>query len=562
MLARMICMVAFAAAGLAVPAQMTRAQSIEEAGQATSASELAREADLIMATAYAPDQPGAAAIVMRGNRVVWSSGRGLADVGTVAPITPGTAFRVGSITKQFTAAVILQLVAEGRISLDDPISRFFPDWPGPGAGATIRQLLNHSSGLPEFTEIPGYMEGLVGKTVATSDLIAAIRGQPAPTAPGAAWRYNNSGYVVLGAIIEQVEGAPWHQAVDERIARPLGLTSLAYGPAAQGEPNLALPFSREDDRFAPARGVDLSVAHAAGSLILNVRDFARWNHALHHGQVVRPDLYALMTGPGALADGSPTPYGFGLHLIRFLGRPAYRHGGAARGVDAGSVYIPSEDLFVAVLANSDDLASDASVVVRRLAALALGRPFPLLSRADVPDSGLETLQGSYAAERGPELSFTRRGERLYLGIGEETEEIFSAGGDRFFFGPDQLAWIEVDRRPAGDHVVTVHLKDGAELRAVRTGEAAAVVVPLATLRAYAGVYSTEGPTLTIALDGDRHLTLAAGDEAPQVLRPVSPGEFRIDGRPLRVVFHTVDGRTDALTLTFGPREFRGVRIRP
>ena len=530
-------------------------------GQQIAQTDFAPEADAIMEAAYRAEDPGAAAIVTRGGKVIWSGSRGLADVERGRAITPTTAFRVGSITKQFTAAVILQLIAEGKLSLDDPLARFFPDWPQPGEHATIRQLLNHTSGIREFTAVPGYMGSEpTMRPVATGDLLAVIRGGPSESDPGRVFRYNNSGYVVLGAIIEQLTGMPWHEAVKERISQPLGLKSLAYGPAAEGNQALAMPWTGKDGQFVLSRGVHLSVGHAAGSLVSNVGDLARWTQALHHGEVVRPDLYALMTTSAPLADGTTAPYGFGLHLIEFRGRPAYRHGGAARGVDTGSIYIPSEDLFVAVFANSDDLPVDSSVVVRRLAALALGEAYPMLARVDVPLAAVEPLFGTYAAEAGQDFHFSGRDGKLYFGRGADDDQIFAAGNDRFYFGPDELTWLSFDRRPDGVPVLSVHREDGKVVRGTRTGTAPSpVIVPVAMLRSYVGVYATEGPTLTIQLDSNGRLAMAAGQEEPKPLRALSETEFQLEGRPVRVVFQPGSGRTDRLTLQAGRREFHGTR---
>ena len=207
-------------------------------------ADLRARADAILNTAYPADAPGAAVIIMRQGRVIYSGGRGLADVGTHRRITPDTVFRLGSLTKQFTAAVILQLVAERRISLDDPISRFFPDYPQPGARATVRQLLNHTSGIQSYTGIPGFMAGEgPARAHSTAEMIALFRNLPSPTPPGQAWAYNNSGYVMLGAIIEQATGKPWHRVVAERITRPLGLSTIGYGVERESGPAMARGYS-------------------------------------------------------------------------------------------------------------------------------------------------------------------------------------------------------------------------------------------------------------------------------------------------------------------------------
>jgi CubicO group peptidase (beta-lactamase class C family) len=199
-------------------------------------ADLRARADAIVAAAYPADGPGAAVIITRGGRTIYASGRGLADVEARRPITPATVFRLGSITKQFTAAVILQLVAEGRISLDDPLSRFYPDYPQPGAGATVRQLLQHLSGIQSYTAIPGFMGGeAVRRPHTTDEMIAHFRDLPQVTPPGQAWAYNNSGYVLLGGIIERAPRRVRRSVRLPQVARPPARLVQAQGVhAAQG----------------------------------------------------------------------------------------------------------------------------------------------------------------------------------------------------------------------------------------------------------------------------------------------------------------------------------------
>jgi D-alanyl-D-alanine carboxypeptidase len=456
----------------------------------------------------------------------------------------------------------LQLVDEAKLSLDDPLSRFFPDWPRPGAQATVRQLLNHTSGLFDYSKIPGFLGSEEAKRLhSTAELIALMRGRPAKAAPGAEWEYNNGGYVLLGAIVEQVTGRPWSDEVQRRIARPLGLTSLTDAVAADANPATARFYGKDDDSFVPANGAHMSMAGAAGNLAMSIADMAKWAHALHHGQVVSEALYADMTRPAVLADGTTRPYGFGLRLQRLLGKPVFSHGGAARGVDTDSIYLPDEDLFVAVFANSDRLPIDASTVSQRLAAAALGRPFPFFTPTQVPESATAALLGTYQPSDRPPLRLFSHDGTLRLGRGDDEHELIAAGGDRFYFGADNLVWLEFDRTAGEVPVMIVHRPEAGEpLRATRTGDAPPpFAVPAEVLRGYVSTYKTEVPVLTVALDDRGRLTIAAGDGVPMVMRPVTQTDFRVEGGGFAVTFHPEGGKTDRLTLKRGARTLNGIR---
>jgi len=539
------------------------AVAITGAGAAPPA-DLRAKADAMVEAAFPADGPGAAIIITRGGETIYAAGRGLADVEARRPITPDSIFRLGSITKQFTAAIILQLVQEGRISLDDPVSRFFPDYPRPGASATIRQLLNHMSGIQPYTAIPGWMvEANTSRPRTTAEMIAVFRDLPSPTPPGQAWAYNNSGYVLLGAIVESVTGKPWHQAVAERITGPLGLPTIGYGVDRESAPAMARGYTDQDGNFAPARRIHMSVPHAAGALVGTTGDLARWAHALHHGRVVSPALYTAMTSPASLPEGRTHPYGFGVGFEEVRGRGTIDHGGGIFGFSSYATYIPSDDLFVAVLANSDQPASNPSLLAARLAALALGDPYPAFARADLDPATLAPLFGVYrVGDAGASRRFFSREGKLYtLRDGGSELEVFAAGGDNFFYGPNSLTWFRVERRPDGAHVMEMHQNGsiGAE-RATRTGDVPAdVEVSRAVLETYVGRYLTGGPEADVAMGEAGVLTIQLTGQRPLPLRPASETEFMVQGVNARIVFHGENGEVNRLVLHQGGREIEARR---
>jgi CubicO group peptidase (beta-lactamase class C family) len=530
-------------------------------------ADLRARADEILRASYPADGPGAVVVITRGGRTLYTAGRGLADGEARTPIGPQTVFRFGSITKQFTAAAILQLVEQGRISLDDPISRFFPDYPQPAASVTVRQLLNHTSGIQSYTAIPGWMvEANTARPHSTAEMMALVRDLPPRTPPGEAWAYNNSGYVLLGAIIEQVTGRPWYRAV-ERMAGRLGIRSIGYGAERESGRRMARGYTVADGRVVPAPRIHMSVPHGAGGLVGSVGDLARWAHALHGGRVLSPQLYAAMTAPASLSGGRTYPYGFGVRFDRLRGRETIEHGGAIFGFNTESIYIPSEDVFVAVLANSDAPATAPSLVARRLAALAIGRPYRAFTRAEVDPGTLAPLFGFYRiGETGANRRFFARDGKLYTmrDDGSPEREVLAAGDDHFFY-PDSFNWFRIQRRPDGAHVMEMHQggEDAAEL-STRTGdaaaEAAAVRVGRAILETYVGRYTTEGPAAEIAMGADGLLTIQLEGQPAIPLRARSDTEFEVQGVGATIVFHPENGRADRFVIHQGGRQLEGRRV--
>ena len=526
-----------------------------------------RKADAVLAAAYPADEPGAAAIVMDDGKIVYAAGRGLADVAANAPITADTVFRLGSITKQFTAAVVLQLVEEGKVSLADPLSKFLPDYPRPGADATVAQLLNHTSGIQSYTGIPGWMAGpKPAQAVTTEQLIAEFKDMPPEFERGAKWNYNNSGYVLLGAIIERVTGKAWHEAIAERITRPLGLTSIRYGVGEERIPRMAGGYTREGGKVERSRPIHMSVPHAAGALVGNARDLAKWSHALHHGKVLKSDTYRQMIAKTRLTDGTEMAYAFGLSNEPVRDRKALAHGGGIFGFSTYALYIPKDDVFVAVLANSDSPPVPSSLTTLRLAGLAIGNPYPEFKKRTLAPRDVEPLLGLYKSKIAERRFYAKDGQLFTRRSGASDMPVFAAGDDIFFYGPDSLTWFRIKREAAGKHVMEMYHGGGDEAEvSTRVGpvpaEAPPVALPAATLNAYAGNYALGGTPVTVALGGDGRLTVKLGQQNPVPIEPTSETLFRAVGVDAEVRFERAEGTVKALVIIQNGRESRAERVR-
>ena len=520
----------------------------------------------MIAASYAPDGPGAAAIVMDDGKVIYTAGRGLADVSKKQPIGADTVFRLGSITKQFTAAVVLQLVEEGKISLSDPLSKFLPDYPKPGADATVAQLLNHTSGIQSYTGIPGWMAGpKPAQAVTTASLVAEFKDMPVEFERGTKWDYNNSGYVLLGAIIEKVTGKAWHEAVAERITRPLGLTSIRYGVGEEQVPRMAVGHTLNNKKVEPSRPIHMSVPHAAGALLGNVRDLAKWSHALHHGKVVKSETYRQMIARTRLSDGTEHPYAFGLRHEDVRDKKAIAHGGGIFGFSTYALYVPSDDVFVAVLTNSDAPQTPASITTLRLAALAINDPYPTFERKAVAPREIEPLFGLYKSKETERRFFARDGKLFTRREDASDMPVYAAGEDRFFYGEDSLTWFKVKRDAAGKHVMEMYHGGGDEAEiATRTGpvppEAPAVKLSQATLQRYAGNYRFGPSPVVVALGDDGRLTVKLGQQQPVAIEPLSETEFRAIGPNAKVRFETANNRVTRMVLIQNGKENAAERV--
>lgn len=522
-------------------------------------------ADALLQNSYPADGPGAAVIVTDDGKTVYKAGRGLANVEAKTPITPDTIFRIGSITKQFSAAIMLQLVAEGKVSLDDPLSKFLPDFPKPGADATVAQLLNHTVGVQSYTGIPGWMAGDKPATaVTTEQLIAEFKNLPSPSKPGEKFEYNNSGYVLVGAVIEKVTGMPWHQAVEERIAKPLGLVSIRYGELESKTRGMARGYTRQEGKVVPSKAIHMSVPHAAGALIGTVEDLAKWNAALHAGKVVPKAYYERMIAPTKLSDGTTEQYGFGITNREVRSHKAIGHGGGIFGFSTDSIYLPKDDVFVAVFTNSDDPKTDPGMVMMQLAALAVDDPFPTFDKQALDAKAIEPWVGVYKVANGERRLFLREGKLFTQRSGGSALEAFAAGGGKYFY-PNSLTWFELKRDSSGTPVVAMYQQGATTAEeSVRAGdippEPKAVEVPRATLESYAGNYNAGGAVLVVAVPAEGPMTAKLGGQPAIPLAALSQTEFRTIGVDARLEFLVEGGKVSAAVLKQGGREMKALRV--
>lgn len=314
--------------------------------------------------------PGISVQVVRGRDTLVSAGYGMADLENRVPAAPSTVYRIGSITKQFTASAVMRLVEQGKLSLDDSIGALLPNLPEKWRGVTIRQLLNHTSGIPSYTNIGPAWIRRWGEDMPPDTLVALTARDSVWFAPGAQWRYDNSGYVVLGMLVERLTGESYASYIETNLVRPLGLQHTVYCDERRIIPGRARGYEREADGWRNATYLSMTQPYAAGALCSTVGDLARWNALLAAGRVVSAASYKAMTTP--LGAAQRNHYGFGLGADSLAGHFMVSHGGGINGFNTDNAYFPGDSLSVTVLTNSG--ASRPGPLLQNIARAALGVP--------------------------------------------------------------------------------------------------------------------------------------------------------------------------------------------
>lgn len=417
---------AFLAVALAVPA--VRALAARPAPQ----GDLAAKIDAIMAGIYKPGEPGAAIIVRKDGQTVFRKGYGTADLELGVPIEPDMVFRLGSITKQFTAVSILMLAQEGKLGLQDEITKFLPDYPTQGKRITVEHLLTHTSGIQSYTDMPEWLP-LWRKDFTVKELVDFFKDKPMQFEPGRSWAYSNSGYILLGAIIEKVSGKTYEEFVTEKIFKPLGMKGSTYGSTERIIPRRIPGYQAGKSGFVNAPYLSMTQPYAAGSLLSTVDDLAVWSDAVFAGKLVRKEWLDKAFTPYTLANGESAGYGYGWLVGDFAGRRSIEHGGGINGFSTYEMTLPEDRIFVAILTNSAIAGRDPEPRAVKIAWLALGLTEPERKAIVLAARDLDAFAGVYTNERKREFYVSRQGDKLFAQQqGGSKDELTPASATEFF----------------------------------------------------------------------------------------------------------------------------------
>jgi CubicO group peptidase (beta-lactamase class C family) len=297
-----------------------------------------------------PDVPGASVAIVRDGRIVLAKGYGLANIAESTPAAPQTNYRIASMTKQFTAMCIVMLKERGLLGYDDPLTRFFPDFPAIGKQITVRHLIGHTSGVVDYEDIipAGQTEQLKDR-----DVLELLKTQHGTYfTPGTQYRYSNSGYALLALIVEKVSGQDFATFLRENIFLPLGMTdTVAYEQGVSAVMRRAYGYRKTDAGFVDSDQSLTSAVLGDGGIYTSVLDYCKWDAALYGTQLISPEALREIFTPGRLSDGTPTIYGFGWRIEQRGGTLVVHHNGGTCGFDTAVRRAPERRTTVVVLTN-------------------------------------------------------------------------------------------------------------------------------------------------------------------------------------------------------------------
>ena len=392
-------------------------------------------------------------LVARDGKPIFSKGYGMANQEWDIPNTPQTAFRLGSITKQFTSAAIMLLQERGKLSTTDPVCKYISECPAAWEPITIRHVLTHTSGIPNYTDSPDFAKKAI-LPIAVNDLLADYKSKPLDFAPGEKFNYSNSGYHLLGLIVEKASGKSYKDFLHENIFTPLGLKDTGYDSHENIIKHRAAGYKRNGDGFVNAAYMDMLIPYAAGALYSTTEDLLKWEQALYTEKLLTKKSLDEMFTP---AKGT---YAYGWNVGKRNNRNSISHGGGIYGFATQLARYPDDRVTVIVLSNVE--GASAGAIANNLSAIVFGDPVTLPKQRTaitLPAQAFEKYVGDYQLLPNVVLTVSTENGKFYVRItGGENLEIFPES-EKDFFLKVRDATLKFETDPSGK-VTQVIFKQG------------------------------------------------------------------------------------------------------
>jgi CubicO group peptidase (beta-lactamase class C family) len=521
------------------------------------------EVDAMISDAYPKDGPGISILIAKNGKTIYKNNSGLANMELQVPINSNTIFEIGSITKQFTAVAILMLEEQGKLSITDNITKYIPDYPTKGNNITIHNLLNHTSGIKSYTDMKTFQD-IDRIDMTPTELINFFKNEPMDFKPGEKYQYNNSGYILLGNIIEVITKESYADFVQKNIFNPLGMTSTSYGSMKKIIPNRASGYSRSNKGFVNANYLSLTLPYAAGSIMSTVDDLLKWQNALRTNQLIKRSSFEKATNGSTLNTGEKIIYGYGFRAGDLNGSPTIEHSGGIYGFSANGIYLPKEDIYVIGLTNFDN--SNVVNFVQQIAAIAINKP--LYNKNDaitLSETQLKKWVGSYQFDKNTIRFVTVKDGKIYSQReGSSKLEIYPISENKFMFEGSRTSYTFTNKKNKKEVVFTIDGKEftGKEIDKAPPAEKKEITLSNKVLQQYIGSYELQ-PTFVIdvTVRNNKIYGIATGQSEVELFA-YTENAFLLKVIKAEIIFNKNDqGKVISLTLYQNGKETYGKKIK-
>lgn len=428
-------------------------------GQGQSPISLTTDFDKIISAEFKTHEPGGVLLVAQRGQIIYQKAFGMANLELNVPMREEMIFNIASITKQFTAVAVLQLIEQGKLSLDDDLTKYLPDYPVPtGLKITIENLLTHTAGIP--ASVPEAMARLQGekRLITLPEIINTFKNKPLDFAPGTKMVYSNTGYMLLGAVIEKVSGLSYPEYLEKNIFKPAGMLDTHFGDDYLIIKNRAdsYVYSRAESQFLNAANDKIETAYSAGGIQSTAGDLFKWYLALRSNKLIKKESLEKAQSQFNLPGRKGTHYGYGWFIGNIQGSPLIEHGGNMGGFMSHAIYLPQEDLYLVLLYNFRMANRLPEFLAGDLAALAIGKPFNFKETA-LDENLLRTYTGVYEEDGIERLIMLENGKLYYQRVGANKMPMKPYAKDKFFF--ENTAIIGEFVRDKNNTIVSLNLNN-------------------------------------------------------------------------------------------------------
>jgi CubicO group peptidase (beta-lactamase class C family) len=510
------------------------------------------------------DNPGIAVLVSQDGNIVYKKAFGYADIAHKTPITPLTKFRIGSITKQFIASAILKLQEEGKISVKDKLAKFFPDFPR-GDEVTIHHLLTHTSGIHSFTNKDSFLVDVI-KPVTNEQLYNYFKNDTYDFNPGTRYMYNNSGYFLLGYIIEKITGAHYGEYLKKTFFDPLGMTNTGVHTPSLKLTNEALGYQKQTSGYDRSLNWNMDWAGGAGSLYSTVEDLHKWNEGLFNNKVLKEESMKAAFTPVLLNNGQEPAgmkYGYGWGISEYRGVKSLGHSGGLHGFISQLMRVTDKKMNIVLLTNV--MPPEVEIDPTKLAELYLWKGMAKqasFAKSAVEEKDNEKYTGRYDLSGGMVMTITREADGLYAQVsGQAKHPIYQSSPGHYFWKVVEATVHFVT--DADGKVTHGNFEQGSfKVSAPRLADIEYTTVDPAVFEQYKGTYKLrEGTNIEITARDGKLYGQATGDALYQ-LQPLSDTAYHVKELNATLTFKKdTSGKVNSVHVKFAGDSRDAPRIR-
>ncbi|WP_271767711.1 serine hydrolase [Aquimarina algiphila] len=529
------------------------------------AQDLEKEIDDIVTSMYTADEPGISILVAKDGKPIFRKAYGKANLELDVDLKPENVFEIGSITKQFTAVAILMLEEQGKLKIEDKITKYIPDYPTNDKIITIHHLLNHTSGIKSYTGMESFMK-LARNDMTPKELINVFKNEPMDFDPGEKFLYNNSGYILLGYIIEVITGDTYENFIEKNIFKKISMNSSYYGSMKELIKNRAYGYQQKDEGYVNADYLSLTLPYAAGSLMSTVDDLLKWQNAISANTFIKRTSLEKAINGSTLNNGEEINYGYGWGKMTIQGSKGYAHSGGIFGYTTNGIFLEDENVYVVGLTNCN--CKRVSDITRRVAAVVIGKPIPNKKDAiTLSEDKLKKWVGAYQFEENIIRHVTLRDGQLYsLREGEDSREfkIYPMKDGSFIFDEGTISYTFSMTKDGRRQTI---FKSGEEsftgkgIDKAPPAEKKTIKVSSDILKKYIGKYELQPSfIINVTVEGDSIFAQATGQPKFEIFAETEL-RFFLKVVPAEIVFSkNEEGKVDSLTLNQGGRQMPAKKI--